>query len=148
VGNLTTLQEKGVERNKVGRPPSLAPDDKTLEMLRTLRAIQCTVEEAAAVLGVHRATLHDFLVRHPEAREAWDCGAAEGRISLRRQQFEMAKTNPAMAIFLGKNHLGQSDRRELSGPGGRAIPLDIDVTRLSEKQLEQLEVILVEALGD
>lgn len=32
-----------------------------------------------------------------------------GKISLRRSQFKMAQTNPSMAIFLGKNYLGQSD---------------------------------------
>lgn len=32
-----------------------------------------------------------------------------GKISLRRAQFELAKKNAAMAIFLGKQYLGQSD---------------------------------------
>jgi hypothetical protein len=68
--------------------------------------------------------------------------ANQGKASLRRQQCDMAKTNAAMAIWLGKQLLGQTDRRELSGPGGGAIPLDIDVTKLTEQQLAQLEDIL------
>ena len=32
-----------------------------------------------------------------------------GKISLRRSQFQMAQTNPTMAIFLGKQYLGQTD---------------------------------------
>ena len=32
-----------------------------------------------------------------------------GKISLRRCQFQMAQTNPTMAIFLGKQYLGQTD---------------------------------------
>jgi hypothetical protein len=130
-----------------GRPPILEPDDRTLSQLRNLRLIQCTIEEAAAVLGVHRSTLHEFLVRHEEARNAWECGKYEGRASLRRKQFKLAETNPTMAIFLGKQYLGQRDRRELAGPDDGPIPLNIDVSKLSDKKLEQLEAILVEALG-
>jgi len=33
-----------------------------------------------------------------------------GRISLRRIQFRLAQKNAAMAIFLGKNMLGQTDK--------------------------------------
>ena len=31
-------------------------------------------------------------------------------MSLRRNQFELSKVNATMAIFLGKQYLGQSDR--------------------------------------
>lgn len=131
-----------------GRPPSLTPDAKTLKLLRGLRKIQCTIEEAAAACGVHRKTLHEFLARYPEAREAWEAGKNEGKASLRRLQFDMAKSNPTMAIFLGKQYLGQRDKKELGGPDGGAIPLSIDVTRFTDDQLEQLESLLAEALGD
>jgi hypothetical protein len=32
-----------------------------------------------------------------------------GKVSLRRQQFEIAKTNATMSIWLGKQYLGQTD---------------------------------------
>jgi hypothetical protein len=35
-----------------------------------------------------------------------------GLISLRRTQFQLAEKSPAMAIFLGKNLLGQTDKME------------------------------------
>jgi hypothetical protein len=35
-----------------------------------------------------------------------------GLISLRRTQFQLAEKSPAMAIFLGKNLLGQTDKLE------------------------------------
>lgn len=38
--------------------------------------------------------------------------AAKGKASLRRTQFKLAEKNPSMAIFLGKNLLGQTDRVE------------------------------------
>lgn len=40
---------------------------------------------------------------------------AERKYTLYCIQNELAKTNPAVAIFLGKNELGQVDRRELGG---------------------------------
>lgn len=39
--------------------------------------------------------------------------SAKGRSSLRRFQFALAEKNAAMAIFLGKNYLGQTDRDPL-----------------------------------
>jgi hypothetical protein len=38
---------------------------------------------------------------------------AEGKVALREFQWEHAKSSPAMAIFLGKNILGQTDRQSL-----------------------------------
>ena len=35
--------------------------------------------------------------------------SAKGKTSLRRMQFKLAEKSAAMAIFLGKNYLGQSD---------------------------------------
>ena len=36
-----------------------------------------------------------------------------GKISLRRAQFRLAEKSAAMAIFLGKNYLGQTDHVEV-----------------------------------
>lgn len=35
-----------------------------------------------------------------------------GKVSLRRNQLELSKTNATMAIWLGKNWLGQTDKVE------------------------------------
>ena len=37
-----------------------------------------------------------------------------GQISLRRAQFRMAETNATMAIWLGKQYLGQTEKQEVS----------------------------------
>ena len=37
-----------------------------------------------------------------------------GKISLRRYQMRMAETNATMAIWLGKQYLGQTDKQELA----------------------------------
>ena len=41
--------------------------------------------------------------------EAYKTYSVDGKVSLRRMQFNLAKTSAAMAIFLGKNMLGQRD---------------------------------------
>jgi|RhiMethySRZTD1v2_1073278.scaffolds.fasta_scaffold2325415_1 hypothetical protein len=86
----------------------------TIEQLRALGSIQCTQEEAAAVLRVSRATLYRFFVAYPEAVEAFEEGKEEGRASLRRAQFKSALAgNAAMQIWLGKQLLGQRDKHDI-----------------------------------
>lgn len=42
---------------------------------------------------------------------------AQGRVKLRQYQEGMAKTSPAMAIFLGKNELNQTDKQDITQSG-------------------------------
>jgi len=87
----------------------LTADDKTLGIIEGLAKIQCTQGEAAAVLGIHRHTLLAFLKRHANARDRWEAGLESGKASLRRNQFKLSETNAAMAIWLGKQYLGQRE---------------------------------------
>ena len=98
--------------NKGGRPPKLTADAKTLATLDGLGQIQCTTKEAACVLGVAESTFLRFMAEHEEARQAFEMGKGKGRHSLRRTQFNLARSNAAMAIFLGKNYLEQADKRD------------------------------------
>ena len=77
-----------MEEIKMGRPPKKI-DKKEFEKLC---ALQCTKEEICGFSEVFR-----------EKR-------GTGKISLRRMQFQLAKKSAAMAIFLGKNWLGQTDK--------------------------------------
>jgi hypothetical protein len=100
--------------NKGGRPPKLQPDAKTLELLEGMGKIQCTTKEAACVLKVAETTFLRFISEHPEAKEAFEMGKGSGLHSLRRTQFKLAENNAAMAIFLGKNYLGQTDKQDIT----------------------------------
>jgi hypothetical protein len=97
------------KKRPVGRPPKLTPDAATLKCVRGLARLACTHAEAAAVLLVSRETFERFLREHTKAREAWERGRVFERISLRRRQFLQAEKSPAMAIWLGKQYLGQKD---------------------------------------
>lgn len=52
---------------------------------------------------------------------------AERKHILRENQTRLAKTNPAMAIFLGKNELGQVDKQEIRTE--TAVPVLTDEER-------------------
>jgi len=86
--------------------------DIDLGQLEELAHIQCTQEEAAAVLGISQPTLNRRL-KQKEYREAWEHGRARGRSSLRRRQWE--KNSDTMLIWLGKQILGQRDTPENPG---------------------------------
>ena len=80
-----------------------------------LCGLQCTREEIAGWFMCSHDTIErwckrtydrDFASIYAEKRQA-------GRISLRRAQWKLAEKSTAMAIFLGKNYLGQSDHVEI-----------------------------------
>lgn len=83
----------------------------------SLLALQCTLEEVTAFFdhkldGCSADTIERWCKRTYKENFA-DIAAKKrnlGKISLRRAQFELAKKNGAVAIFLGKNYLGQTDK--------------------------------------
>lgn len=76
------------------------------EAVEKLASIQCTQEEIANFLGLSVRTLQ----RDEEFCRLYKKGMDNGKMSLRRTQFKIAeKGNASMAIFLGKQYLGQRD---------------------------------------
>jgi hypothetical protein len=118
----------GLRNPPGGRPRELVGDEKTMQTLTGLGSIQATSRETAAVLGVTEKTLYDFFKREPHAKEAWDAAKEQGKASLRRTQLRLAEKNAAMAIFLGKNLLGQSDKHEMEHSGPQGAPIQTDGT--------------------
>lgn len=84
-----------------------------LDQVRELAAMQCTLEEIAAVLKCSRETIQDRKRTDPEFLQAIEEGKEGGKASLRRLQFKAAqKGSHTMLIWLGKQYLGQKDRSE------------------------------------
>ena len=79
-----------------------------------LCAIMCTQDEICGFFGVTDKTLTNWVKKTygTSFSDIYKKYSADGKISLRRSQFNIAKTNAAMAIFLGKNYLGQRDNFE------------------------------------
>lgn len=75
------------------------------DLVERLAGIQCTQQEIATFLGCSVDTLQ----RDEKFCGLYKKGMENGKMSLRRIQFKLAEKNTAMAIFLGKNYLGQRD---------------------------------------
>jgi len=86
------------------------------ESFEKLCAMFCTKEEIAGFFECSPDTIENwchstyglnFSAVYEQKRQG-------GKISLRRAQMRMAEKSAAMAIFLGKNYLGQSDNPDMS----------------------------------
>ena len=100
------------DASKGGRPRFDFSDK--LPLVRKLASIQCTDEEIAAGIGCSQDTLARGRKREPDLDAAILEGRANGRMSLRRAQYQRAMDgNPAMLIWLGKQILGQRERVDL-----------------------------------
>lgn len=85
-----------------------------LEQVEQLAAIQCTDGEIAAVLGCSRQTILNRKDDDPDFLAAIEKGRESGKASIRRMQWNAANAgNTGMLIWLGKQYLGQADKRNL-----------------------------------
>lgn len=93
---------------KMGRPRKEI-DQKIFE---NLCGIQCTEAEICSVFDCCEDTLNAWCKRtYGETfSDTYKKKRQLGKPSLRRMQWELAKKNASMAIFLGKQYLGQSDQ--------------------------------------
>jgi hypothetical protein len=110
-----------------------------LAELEKLCVLHPSDAELASWFGVSTKTI-ERRKREAAFAEAMERGRARGKLNLRRIQNKMAENNAAMAIFLGKNLLGQSDQVtynfdiEIAVAGGSSQiePEAIDIKMLRE----------------
>ena len=83
-------------------------DQNTFEKLC---GIQCTKEELCGFFDVTDKTLDAWSKRtyNTSFSEVYKKYSANGKMSLRRMQFKIAEKNASMAIWLGKQYLGQRE---------------------------------------
>lgn len=88
--------------------PRVEIDRETFE---GLCEIQCTADEIAHFFRCSVDTVERWCKREygRSFAEAYKNYSAGGKISLRRAQFRLAQKNASMAIWLGKQYLGQTD---------------------------------------
>jgi hypothetical protein len=93
-----------VQKNKGGRPKIEIDADQ----VKKLAAMQCTNVEIAAFFNCDEGTIRKRF------SDVLSKGRETGKISLRRMQWQSAeKGNTSMLIWLGKQYLGQSDKKDL-----------------------------------
>lgn len=113
-------------------------DQKQFE---NLCGLQCTLEEICGWFDVTDKTLDSWCKRTYNANfsEVFKQKRGAGKISLRRSQWRLAEKNATMAIFLGKQFLGQRDN------------VDVNVTNKDGMPLDELETMVIgfdEGSGD
>lgn len=99
-------------RKPTGRPTGRPEKEIDWTMFEQLCHIQCTQSEIASFFKIHHETLiirveKQYGEPYPSIYKRYSDG---GKMSLRRTQLKLAQKNAAMAIWLGKQYLGQKDR--------------------------------------
>lgn len=91
--------------------------DKTV--FEKLCGIQCTEEEIADAFDTSVDTVARWCKRTygKSFAEVFAQKRGKGRISLRRSQWKLAEKSATMAIFLGKQYLGQRDNVDVTVAG-------------------------------
>lgn len=91
-----------------------------------LCGLQCTLEEICGWFDVCSDTLETWCKRTYKRSfsEVFAQKRGAGKISLRRSQWRLAEKNATMAIFLGKQFLGQRDNIDVTVADAKGIALD------------------------
>ena len=112
-----------VKKRSVGRPKT----NLDLADLEKICRLNCTMPEIAAFFDIPLRTLEDKYTNDEAVRMSIDKGRNQGKLSLRRKQLQILDetNNPTMAIWLGKQLLGQRDKHDI-------VTEDKSTTRLTD----------------
>ena len=116
----------------MGRPLK----DIDVEQFEKLCALQCTQSEIASWFNCDIDTVNNWCKRTYECTfsDIYKQKSEKGKISLRRSQWKLAEKNATMAIFLGKQHLGQKDVQQVENKIEHVNPFD-DISTEDLKKL-------------
>ena len=86
-----------------------------LDSFTKLCSLMCTKEEMAGYFECSEDTIERWCKRELGCTfaVAHKMYSANAKLSLRRAQFRLAENNATMAIFLGKQYLGQKDQQDI-----------------------------------
>lgn len=124
-------------KRKLGRP--LKEIDRV--QFEKLCNLQCTLLEIAGFFNCSDDTIERWCKRTYKTTfaECFKTFSQSGKISLRRTQFKLAERSAAMAIFLGKQYLGQTDKTEMDVNTQIQNPLEgistEDIKKLIDKEV-------------
>ena len=105
-----------------------AQDRIDKKQFENLCGLQCTINEVCDFFDVEDDTLNSWCKKTygTTFSEVFKLKRGKGQISLRRMQWKLAEKNAAMAIFLGKQYLGQKDKIEYTDDGMKSINENIN----------------------
>lgn len=114
-------------KNKGGRP------NKNFDKgeFEKLCAMQCTEQEICDWFQTSEKTLTEWCRREygDSFSQVFRQKRGTGKISLRRTQFHLAEKSPAMAIWLGKQYLGQRDEVAIDNGNNELMQALTDLAR-------------------
>lgn len=95
------------KEKKAGRPKKVIDQ----QIFENLCGIQCTMAEMQAVFDCTNDTIERWCkdTYGMTFGEVFKIKRGKGLVSLRRNQWKMSETVPSMAIWLGKQYLGQTE---------------------------------------
>lgn len=96
-----------------GAAPRYRLTEMGLSEVRILARLGSPINEIAEHLGVSHKWLKDYLVDHPEIDEIYRGELASFKRDIRQAQYDLAKVSPPMAVWLGKQFLGQREKQEI-----------------------------------
>lgn len=113
-----------------GRPKT----EIDLKSFENLCGMMCTLNEIAGFFNCSPDTIERWCKRTYKTTfaDVYKKLSAKGKISLRRNQFKLSEKSAAMAIFLGKQYLNQSD---FGNDNDMDNPIEDDALTASLKEL-------------
>lgn len=118
--------------------PQIEIDKTNFESLCNL---QCTLTEIAGFFKCSEDTIENWCKRTYEENYSavYKKYSQGGKISLRRNQFRLAEKNASMAIWLGKQYLGQTDKLEVGTDN--SLDIKIKTSEFKEEDYKRLKAI-------
>lgn len=116
----------------MGKPMGRPKKEIDHEQFRKLCQFQCTLSEIASWFDCSEDTIERWCKRelNKTFADVHRNYSVDGKISLRRIQFKLAEKNVTMAIWLGKQYLGQKDTHEYT------------VSSITDSARKQVEMLL------
>lgn len=136
-----------------------------LHLLRTTGSVQV----AARRLGLNRKNLYTKRDQDEEFKAQWELAVADSQTSLEDEAYRRAMIGVEEPVFQGGRLVGHvqkysdglltfllkahnpnkySERLQVSGPNGGAIPVQMDLTKLGDDELALLEQLLTKAAAN
>lgn len=121
-----------MEKNKGGRPKTQI----NVENFKKLCGMQCTLDEIAGFFDCSPDTIENWCKSTFKSRfsDIYKKFSQHGKVSLRRNQFKLAEKNANMAIWLGKQYLGQKDNIDITTSKMEDDPLTIAIKESLDKK--------------
>ena len=118
--------EKKIREEKRNRPDAVPgklfnnsvekkkPVHYDLDLVHKLGLIHASDQECAILLGMNTQTFRRLMKEDVQFKVGMERGRAQGKRAIRQKQYDMAmEDNEKMLVWLGKNILGQADKKEV-----------------------------------